>query len=86
MKLYKEFRPAPGNRGLSGCFRLQIRYEYRAIQEASVMAAEKQEKSQADKFREAAKEIETDDDEERFDERLKKIAGKSGKQNGKNSH
>lgn len=33
-------------------------------------------KSQADKFREAAKELETDDDEKRFDERLKKIAEK----------
>jgi len=37
---------------------------------------EKTEKSQADKFREAAKELETDDDEKRFDERLKKIAEK----------
>ncbi|GIL01250.1 MAG: hypothetical protein BroJett030_11490 [Alphaproteobacteria bacterium] len=33
-----------------------------------------QEKTQADKFREAARELETDDDEKRFDERLKKIA------------
>lgn len=32
------------------------------------------EKSQADKFREAARELETDDDEKRFDERLKKLA------------
>ena len=32
--------------------------------------------TQADKFREAAKELETDDDEKRFDERLKKIAEK----------
>ena len=29
--------------------------------------------SQADKFREAAKDVETDDDEARFDERLKKL-------------
>ena len=35
-------------------------------------------KNQADKFREAAKELETDDDEKRFDERLKEIAKKSG--------
>lgn len=32
-------------------------------------------KTQSDKFQEAAKELETDDDEKRFDERLKKIAG-----------
>jgi hypothetical protein len=31
-------------------------------------------KSQIDKFREAAREAETDDDEKRFDERLGKIA------------
>ncbi|MCA0921476.1 hypothetical protein [Pseudooceanicola nanhaiensis] len=31
------------------------------------------EKSQLDKFKEAARQLETDDDEERFDERLKKI-------------
>lgn len=30
-------------------------------------------KSQADKFREAAKEVETDDDEKRFDEKLRRI-------------
>jgi len=35
---------------------------------------EKDKKSQADKFREAAKELETDDDEKRFDEKLKKLA------------
>lgn len=29
--------------------------------------------SQLDKFKEAAREIETDDDEERFNERLKKL-------------
>lgn len=29
--------------------------------------------SQADKFKEAARELETDDDEERFEERLKKL-------------
>lgn len=32
------------------------------------------EKTQADKFREAAKELETDNDEKRFDENLKKLA------------
>jgi hypothetical protein len=31
-------------------------------------------KSQIDKFREAARQLETDDDEKRFDERLGKIA------------
>lgn len=31
-------------------------------------------KSQSDKFREAARKLETDDDEARFDERLRKIA------------
>ncbi|WP_306257254.1 hypothetical protein [Pararhizobium sp. IMCC21322] len=30
--------------------------------------------SQADKFREAARELETDNDEKRFDETLKKLA------------
>lgn len=44
-------------------------------------------KSQADKFREAAKQVETDDDEKRFDERLKDVAKMpsdraSGKQKG----
>jgi hypothetical protein len=33
-----------------------------------------QSKSQSDKFREAAREVETDDDEKRFDERLKRVA------------
>ena len=32
------------------------------------------EKTQADKFREAAKELEMDTDEKRFDENLKKLA------------
>ena len=31
------------------------------------------EKSQHDKFREAARQLETDDDEERFEDRLKKL-------------
>lgn len=31
-------------------------------------------KSQAEKFREAAKELETDNDEKRFDEKLRRIA------------
>lgn len=45
--------------------------------------------SQADKFREAAKAAQTDDDEARFDERLKQIvkgdpAGKPEKQDSQN--
>ena len=32
------------------------------------------EKSQLDKFKEAARQLETDDDEERFDEKLKRLA------------
>lgn len=31
--------------------------------------------TQADKFKQAAKELETDNDEKRFDENLKKLAG-----------
>ncbi|WP_198670529.1 hypothetical protein [Oceanicella sp. SM1341] len=31
-------------------------------------------KSQLDRFKEAARQLETDDDEERFNERLKKLA------------
>ncbi|WP_198174070.1 DNA-binding protein [Mesorhizobium xinjiangense] len=38
------------------------------------MTTEKAKKSQADKFREAARELEADDSEERFDRLLKKIA------------
>jgi len=34
-------------------------------------------KNQADKFREAARELETDDSEERFDATLKKVATSS---------
>lgn len=34
------------------------------------------EKSQLDKFKEAARQLETDDDEDRFEERLKKIVKK----------
>jgi hypothetical protein len=30
-------------------------------------------KTQADKFREAAKDVETDDDEKRFDEKLRRL-------------
>ncbi|MDP2732091.1 MAG: hypothetical protein Q8O63_03115 [Hoeflea sp.] len=33
-----------------------------------------QDKPQIDKFKEAARELETDDDEKRFDERLGKLA------------
>lgn len=36
-------------------------------------ASSPSEKSQADKFREAARELETDDDETRFDQRLGKL-------------
>lgn len=39
------------------------------------MTDNNQKKSQADKFREAAKQVETDDDEKRFDERLRRVAG-----------
>ena len=38
------------------------------------MKTEHTKKSQVDKFREAACQLETDDDEKRFDERLGKIA------------
>jgi hypothetical protein len=38
------------------------------------MNSSKSNKSQADKFREAARELETDESEERFNERLKRIA------------
>ncbi|MCC0031171.1 MAG: hypothetical protein H6891_13680 [Brucellaceae bacterium] len=41
--------------------------------------------SQADKFREAAKEAETDDDEKRFDERFKQIVDNAGKGQKKGS-
>ena len=34
----------------------------------------KDKQTQADKFREAAKELETDNDEKRFDENLKKLS------------
>ncbi len=37
------------------------------------MMIAKPEKSQLDKFKEAARDLETDDDEARFDERLSKI-------------
>jgi len=40
------------------------------------------EKSQADKFRKKAKELETDNDEKRFDENLKKIAKSDKKGDG----
>lgn len=38
---------------------------------------------QVDKFREAARELETDDDESRFDERLKRIAKQKPKEDQK---
>jgi len=37
------------------------------------MDSDSDRKSQADKFKEAARELETDNDEQRFDERLNKI-------------
>lgn len=46
--------------------------------------AKEAKQSQADKFREAARELETDDDEKRFDERLKKLA-KKGQDHGSKS-
>jgi len=42
------------------------------------------EKTQADKFKEAASELETDNDEKRFNENLKKLA-KSGTPEKRNS-
>lgn len=41
-------------------------------------------KSQADKFREAAREHETDDSEERFDKMVKRIAKTSSKEGATN--
>jgi hypothetical protein len=40
------------------------------------MNAGKDKKSQLDRFKEAARQLETDDDEERFNEKLKKLAKK----------
>lgn len=40
-------------------------------------------KSQLDKFREAARELETDDDEERFEEKLRGIVKQPPKQGNK---
>lgn len=39
----------------------------------TVVKGESSGKSQLDKFKEAARQLETDDDEERFEERLKKV-------------
>ena len=36
-------------------------------------------KTQAEKFREAARELEADDDEKRFDEKMKRLAESGGK-------
>ena len=36
----------------------------------------REKKSQLDKFKEAARQLETDDEEERFEERLKKLVKK----------
>lgn len=38
------------------------------------------EKSQVDKFKQAARDLEADEDEARWDERLKKVAGQKPKQ------
>lgn len=38
------------------------------------MSNEKDEKSQLDRFKEAARQLEADDDEERFNEKLRKLA------------
>lgn len=43
------------------------------------MADQNRKKSQADKFRDAARKHETDDDEKRFDERLKELANSQKK-------
>lgn len=43
------------------------------------MTQHNKQQSQADKFKEAAKELETDNDEKRFDENLKKLAGSKSK-------
>lgn len=40
-------------------------------------------KSQADKFKDAARKLETDEDEVRWDERLKKVAKTKPIENGK---
>jgi hypothetical protein len=40
------------------------------------------EKSQLDRFKEAARELETDDEEERFNKKLKKLAKQKGQSDG----
>ena len=45
----------------------------------------KQEKSQFDKFKEAARQLETDDDEERFEKKLKKLVKQKPKGDDKGS-
>lgn len=42
-------------------------------------------KSQLDKFKEAARQLETDDDEDRFNERLKKLAKKQREDDDKDN-
>ena len=42
-------------------------------------------KSQLDKFKEAARQLETDDDEERFEKKLKKLVKKTPKDDDKGS-
>jgi hypothetical protein len=43
------------------------------MQTKSSRSADSEPKTQLDKFKEAARELETDDDEKRFDERVKKL-------------
>lgn len=43
------------------------------------MNSNKSNKSQLDKFKEAARQLETDDDEERFEKKLKKLVKKKPK-------
>lgn len=47
------------------------------------MGISEPDKSQLDKFKEAARELECDDDEKRFKERLGKLAKKPVRQNGR---
>ena len=44
-----------------------------------------EEKSQLEKFKEAARQLETDDDEERFEKRLKKLVKKKPKGDDKDN-
>jgi len=44
------------------------------LEDIVIEASEKSKKSQSDKFKEAARELECDEDEAKWDERLKKVA------------